>query len=338
VTGDAPATLVWLAPAPPDGEQVRALSSWARARGVTLVDPTAERPAPLPVDPSVAETVETLLERARDAIAARDGGAVDRALSSAESALRAHPELPQGAWLMAEVERARSERWRRIAPTDPEAAERAWQRAEALDGGRVAAVAEQSAAGHPAAASVAVEVSVGGVAVVLDGRPAGERPAATRAGPHVVVVTSGGAPVWAAWIESPAGSSTVRAEVPGVPACSADDVQRARWGAAGVDPGGVRCPTWVAATSAPRGAVRVATCEGDRCGPPVEWQAPRLLAEQPSERTHAGAGGASWPSWATWGLAGAGAVAIAVVAVVASGALESPVGQTRFVGGGVRRE
>ncbi len=106
---------------------------------------------------------------------------------------------------MAEVERARATRWRRIAPEDVEAAERSWARAEALDGGRIPGIGEIAGAGHAATATVSLELP-GDDDARLDGRPlprdgAGSdeatargttRVVATRAGPHALVVTADG--------------------------------------------------------------------------------------------------------------------------------------------------
>src|SRR5579859_3430113 len=119
---DAEATLVWIAAAPADAEQARAIASWGSAHGLRLVSPTVPLPQPPPlagrpaVDLRIADDVAVQLERARDALAALDGAEVDRALATAEASLRAHPELPQAAWLLAEVERTRSTRLRRVAP------------------------------------------------------------------------------------------------------------------------------------------------------------------------------------------------------------------------------
>ena len=138
------ATSVWLAPggeAPGDAAR-RALTAWARAHDVTLAEPTAGEPRALAVDLAVADSVELELERAREAVAAQDADTAERALSRAEGELRAHPELPQAAWLLAEVERGWAVRHTRVAPVDAERAERAWQRAAGLDGGRVAGVGE----------------------------------------------------------------------------------------------------------------------------------------------------------------------------------------------------
>jgi hypothetical protein len=332
---DAPATLVWMAPEPPDAEQSRALWSWARAHGVRLAPPRPGAAPALAVDARIADGVETMLERARDAIAAREGDGADGALSSAESMLRAHPELPQAAWLMAEVERARATRWRRVAPADAEAAEGAWLRAEALDGGRVAAVGEEGSTKHPAPVTIALELSPGDAQAWLDGKPVQGVTVATRTGAHALVVTSAGAPVWAEWIETRKDSSTFHVSAPSAPACSSDDVARAHLTREAFDAPHVRCAGWVAAAAGVGpGSVRVATCEADRCGPVSEWRAPAPWTwSPPAERSH---GGPDWPAWATWTLVGTGSAIAAGVLIVASGALQSAPTETRFVSGGIK--
>ncbi|HEY8086997.1 MAG TPA: hypothetical protein VIF09_04110, partial [Polyangiaceae bacterium] len=206
---DAPATLVWLDAEPPDASRSQAIAAWARAHGVVLRPPSKERAPALAVDPARADAIDGLLERVRDAMAARDAEAADRALASAEAELRAHPELPEAAWLMAEVERARSSRFRVIPPQDLDAADRAWARAEALDGGRVTGVGEAASGAHPADASLTLSLEPTGARAWLDGHPVGGTVVALHAGPHVVVVTSEDLPVWAGWIETPAGPSTL---------------------------------------------------------------------------------------------------------------------------------
>lgn len=331
---DAPATLVWVAPAPPDADQTRALSSWALAHGVRLVAPGEDAAPSLTVDPRIADDVERLLDRARDAMAARDGEAVDRVLSAAASTLQAHPELPQAAWLMAEVERARSSRLRRIAPVDEAAATTAWMRAEALDGGRVAGVGEQAAA-SPAAATLTLPAGLpAGATVLLDGAPAATGTVSTYAGPHALVVVIDGYPAWASWLEAPAGTSSVHVPAPLVPACSKIDVARA--GAAGesIDATGVRCGSWLAAV-ADGEDIRVAICTADRCGPLLPWRAPLPWTYNPPTEPSPRGG---WPTWATWGLVGAGAVVVTGAVVLASGVLKPASTQTQFVSGGVQKQ
>jgi hypothetical protein len=329
----APVTLVWVAPDPPDSEQSRALSSWASAHGVTLAEPRDEPLATLAIDPRVPDEVEDLLDRARDATDARDGVAVDRALDGAEARLRAHAELPQSAWLMAEVERARSTRWRRVTPADVDAAERSWLRAEALDRGRVPGVTEHAGTGTPAPASVTLALPHGEHAW-LDGAAVVTIPIATRAGLHALVMTWAGAPVWAGWIEAPAGSSSVEVEGPDALPCSSVDMTGARVDRNAIVADRVRCGSWLAVTGgAGPASVRVATCEVNRCGPLIEWHspAPRWTWTAPEHQS-----GARWPAWATWGLVGAGAAVAAGITIAATGVLAPAPAETRFVSGGIK--
>jgi hypothetical protein len=300
---DAPATLVWIEPSPPDAEQARAMASWGRAHGVRLLAPREAAAATLTVDPRIADDVERFLDRARDAMTARDGEAVDRMLEAATSTLRAHAELPQAAWLMAEVERARSTRLRRIAPIDEGAAASAWTRAEALDGGRVAGVGEQ-AASAPAVAILTLPARLpAGATIRLDGSAATQEPVVTHAGLHALVVELDGNPVWASWIEAPAGTSSAQISAPLAPECSRMDVARASAASSGVDASGVRCPSWIAAIGGEPDGVRVAVCSADHCGPLVAWQAPLPWAYEPlgesGKRGHGG-GGATWGNGELW--------------------------------------
>lgn len=129
MSGGDDVTVVWVAPegaapagvrsGPGDGREdaSRALVEWGRARGLRIVT-ASERVGggALRVDPSIADHVENELDRARDAISALDADAAERALARAEALLREHPELPQAAWLRAEVHRAWAARFTRIEP------------------------------------------------------------------------------------------------------------------------------------------------------------------------------------------------------------------------------
>jgi hypothetical protein len=338
VTADAPATLVWIAPDPPDAAESRAIASWAQAHGVELQPPHDERPRALAIEPGVAEQVEDLLDRARDATAAHEGEAIDRATQAAEDLLRAHPELPQAAWLMAEVERARSTRWRRIDPADAEAAEREWVRAEALDGGRMPGLGETSAASHPADAEVTL-VLPDDDAARLDGEsvaPGGV--ATTHVGLHVLVVIAGGAPVWAGWIEVQPGRSSVTIDAPAAAPCSIVDAAHAELSGERVLGPRVRCARWVAVARGPApGALRIASCYGARCGPLLVWrEAAPWTGPAPASPSPEARHAQRWPGWATWVLAGAGVAVAAGIAIAASGALQAPPTETRFVSGGLK--
>src|ERR1019366_4752920 len=103
----------------------------------------------------------------------------------------------------------------------------------------------------------------------------------TIAGPHVLVVTADGAPVWAGWLELAAGSSSIVIDAPTIVPCSLADLGHATVGggvgaiapAAGtavpsVNAGAVACPSWLAVAAGKEpGTVRVAQCEADVCGP-----------------------------------------------------------------------
>jgi hypothetical protein len=341
VTAAAVATLVWLAtptsaPTAPDAADHRAIAAWARAHGVVLDAPAEARPAALSVDPSTADRVEDLLDRTRDAIAAGDANASEAALDHAEALLRAHPELPQAAWLMAEVERARSVRWRHLSPADPSAADRAWSWADALDHGRVAAVGERATAEGAAAAAkaeVTIEVSAGEQAR-WDGAPVPAARFDTRTGSHALVVTWDDAPVWAGWIDVPPGGRVVRPKAPAPEPCSSADFVGVELEGEAVRAPHVRCERWVAATvGSAAGVVRIASCGSDRCGPMLDWTATPAWSEaidqeRPQQRS---------PHWLPWALAGAGvAVAAGVGAAIGVAASRPSASETRFVTGGLK--
>lgn len=356
MSGPDDVSVVWLGAAgapvvtestPGDGgrrdDARRALDSWARARGLTLVAPAEPTPG---IDASdTMARAERELDRAREAIAALDADAAERALARAEQQLRAHPELPGAAWLRAEVLRAWSSRWERVEPRDPALAREAWQEASALDGGRSAGVGEVA---HPARARAkarfAVHGAAGGRVVLrLDGRPL----ATTTAGDalvaeveiapaeHQVVVQIDERPAAAAWVAIGAGAPAVVDLVVSEGAlCSRDAFASATRDGDRVRGPGVACPRWVAAVAGPRpGSVLVARCALEDCGPLLEWHSERLPAAPPPATARA-----SWPGWATWVLVGVGAAAAGTVGLVAAGAFESRAPEARFVAGGVRNE
>lgn len=342
MTADATTTLVWLAPAQPTVGERDALAAWASAHGMRLAEPSDVAYPRITVDPQIAAAVEDLLERGRAAMAAADGADVDAALSSAESLLRAHAELPQAAWLMAEVERGRSARWRRIPPIDVEAADRAWALAEGLDGGRVPGLGEESSAVQAPLADIVIEGRVG-TSLWIDGKLTTPGDVALRTGPHAIVVTQSGTPVWATWLDLTAGASRVRPLTRSAPPCSEEDLRGVALAGETILPHGVRCSRWVAAERASLpGAVRVSECEQDRCARAIEWRSGRAGPDValPALDPRRGHGVAerpvrSWPSWATWTLVAAGVAVAAGAVVFASGVWKSTPSETRFVGGGL---
>lgn len=343
-------TVVWMAPEGAREDAAHALAEWGRARGLRLVPPADAQSAALRVDLVVGDRVEKELERAREAISAADADGAERSLARAEALLRDHPELPQAAWLRAEVSRGWSSRFMRLDPRDDARAESAWQDADALDGGRVAGVGEgafpRRAAAHATvvvdhAEGQAVVVRLDGVA--LTGAPAGggrmsyavDVPAAE----HQLVVALGGEPVFASWVAlAPAAAgaprSTIAVPLPEGGACGASSFEHVTRADGGVRAPGVTCARWVAAVAGEaRGSVLVARCERDACGPLLEWRT-ETMAPGPAPTPR----GKGWPAWATWTLVGFGAATATAMTLVATGAFESRPTEPRFVAGGVRVE
>jgi hypothetical protein len=341
VTVDASATLVWLAPDPPDDAARRSLAQWAREHGVVLSAASDEQPRPMPIDAHALDRVEDWLERARDALTAQDAAGTDRELAAAEALLRVHPELPHAAWLMAEVERVRAARFWHLQPADPEAADRAWARAEALDGGRLPSLGEHPTGTEPRPARVAVDLPPG-ESLRVDGIPRPD-PFSSLEGLHAVVVTWNDVPVWATWVDLPAGDSAWTPTAPAPPPCSVPDTRQATVVEGSVAAAHVSCARWIAVTVGPRpGSLRVAVCAAAQCGETVEWAPTAFAATSvPWARIPSPAHGprTRWPAWATWTLVGAG-VAIAAgvaAATAASGTFSSAPSETRYVTGGVVR-
>lgn len=376
MSGGDDVTVVWIAPdgavtagprsgAEPGGgerdDAARALTGWARARGLRLVDATGgSLSGPPTIDLTVADRVEKELERAREATAALDADAAERALARAEALLRDHPELPQAAWLRAEVHRSWAARWSRVEPRDDQRAQLAWQEADALDGGRAAGIGEVA---FPPRPRTAVTLTVQGVpspkvVARLDGTEltgtSSSDGAITYAldvppAEHQLVITIDGHVAFASWVaiaEPAAGAAraTIPIHIGDDGACSAASLATVTRTAPGpgadagaVRASGVTCEHWVAAVPAERrGAVLVARCERSACGPFLEWRSEGAFGAPgpPLVVPHGG----PWPAWATWTAVGVGAALATTIALVASGVFESHPTEQRFVAGGVRVE
>ncbi len=355
------ASVVWVVDAPGASLDARArgaLDDWARAHGVIL---TATAPAPAPpaaavgaaTGASLVKSVEDELDRARDALSALEIDAAERALARADATLRAHPELPQAAWLLAEVERGWSARWLRGPAPDETRASRAWQRAAALDLGRSPGVGERAFAAAADVSAILAIDDADGLTIRLDGAPISQGALTRGAGDHLLTLALARSNelVWAGWVTLGPGTR-VRLAAPRAPACSAPDLAGASLDAAEprrvrVSERGVRCTSWVAvATGLRDGSVRAARCEASRCEPLVDWKVgvgeseaiasdhgARALPARPAAPD---AETRRWPAWGTWTLVGVGVAAVTVVVVVASGALAPAPVETRFMNGGVR--
>lgn len=337
----ADAVVFWLDDGAARETAAHALEAWAKAHGVVLGTP-APPIAGLAIDPGVGDRIEAELEKAREAIAATDAEAVDAALARALALLDAHPELPQAAWLRAEVERSRASRWLRLAPRDEAQARAAWAAAAALDGGRVAGIGEVAAATpakHPVTITTLGVRTPSRFVLRVDGKalPAREIPDGlafdTELAPaqHQIVAIADGRVIDARWTSSfdaPMGLEDTGS-------CTAADLAVVRREGSSVRAPAVSCASWLAVAAGPTpGSVVVARCAGHDCGPLSEWHVHHVAVQPPppsAERKH-------WPAWATWTLVGVGAAGATVIGIVASGALQSRATESRFTVGGLRQE
>jgi hypothetical protein len=339
--------VVWLEDRQAREDAGRALGEWARARGVRL-GVLEESTQPMAVDLSLAGRVEEQIERAREAIGAADADAAERALARGETVLREHPELPQAAWLRAEIERSWSARWLRLSPRDETRARTAWENAQAVDGGRVPGIGETS---FPSRPRVKTAIIVAGgphprLSLRLDGAPIESTESDARGAvyhveiapaEHHLLATAGGRVVFAGWVAIAGAEPTpTRISVSDGLTCGRDALAGVRREDGRIDATGVTCPRWIAAVPGERlGTVLVARCEQDACGPLLEWRIERYGASGPPQ-SHGKIAG--WPSWATWTLVGIGAATATTMALIATGVFEARPVETRFVVGGARQE
>jgi hypothetical protein len=314
------ATVLWISPAgsarPEKAD--RALEEWARSHGLQLVAPGVERTPRLRIDESLADSVEEELEKARDASSALDVDGAERSLARAEGILRQHPELPQGAWLMAEVERGWARRWASVPPKALDRASEAWARARGLDGGREPGLGEVASPSVEADVSFQLLVEGGGDAR-LDGRPVVQGAVKSQPGEHQLTIARDGSVVWAGWVGVGEGS-LVRVSPPEPAPCSAEELGRVTTESSHVRADGVTCPLWVAVVPGAAERLLVAICRKDRCGGLQEWNASGGVPVLPP-----GAVASPWPAWATWTFVGLGAVAIVGTSIGIDAAFHSGV-------------
>jgi len=268
-----------------------------------LVAPSAGGLRALAVDASVATRVEESLHAARDLVTQHDADGAERALARAEGLLRAHPELPQGAWLLAEVHRGWATRFGRLDPVDSARAAREWRAAAALDGGRAAGVGEPSASPEAAVPwTLAIAGSAGSVELSLDGTPIALGRNETPAGTHQLVATSAGLPIFAEWVQI-APDAHVGVALPSPEPCSSADL-------ASSSPA---CPTWVTARAGAHETFFVRVCGGGAgCGPELLVGGMTPLPDHHDVSVRHGL-----PAWATVTIVSASAI----LAGIAAGAI-----------------
>jgi hypothetical protein len=341
----APIVVLWLGATVPLPEQRAEIVAWAEARELTPVAPAPESPERYQAD--VVGQIEALLEEARSAAAAPGAAGSASAVERAEALLLAHPELPQGAWLMAEryaVEAqalgasAASVERRRTLLGLSRALDGGRAPPAELDGGFSAAPdgAPSSQTGsHEAPSSEAPPPARGprGSAARLGGARPHDEPyvdgmpgAALAPGRHHVQLYRGGRRVGARWIDTTGGEALAVDDAAGP--CSALDLADVAALAERPRPApGVRCRRWLVARPAALGGTEIAECAAARCG---RWQLLRPLRASAAS-SGSGEEATAWPGWATWGLLGAGAFAAAGIVLWQVGAFERPAAETEFV-------
>jgi hypothetical protein len=324
----------------PTASEKMAIKAYERSRQTSVeleLTPSKGSVASLPsttyptYDAELALRIESELDAARTAAASLDERRALEILSGVEAELRAHPELPQSAWLMAE-------RWR-IAERASELSEleraRLAARAEALEGRRAA---EFGAPAAPAAAPPAVHAAIEGLSprdrLELDGAPVG-RDVSTLAGEHHVRVFRGARLLFAGWVTLGAGASALVLKVPAIAACSEEDLAGLRvLGKQALPEPGTSCARWAVAKRE-RGGLSIAECFADRCGAfsfysgrassPLAAQPPQPAREESSDLLLKVA------------LGGAAVLATTFAILWQGGAFDpEPAPETRWVYGGAR--
>ncbi len=267
--------------------------------------------------------VESSLEEARNGSASLEPNRALAALARAGELLRDHPELPQSAWLMAEVLELSAD----VENTDPGGADAALalrKRAATLEGPRAAPFSDRA----PAAALEVLEVpevpptqaiTVAGLeasdTLEWDGVQR-ENPLTTAAGEHHARVLRGGRLLWAGWAKVELNETQLRLPVPETVACSSDDLEGGHFeGGRAVPATHARCESYVLARARLGGGIEAALCERTSCGNVVIWE----HAGTPA--THAESKKVIWP----YAVAiGAGALAVTGLVLWRTGAFDRP--------------
>ncbi|MEI9938550.1 MAG: hypothetical protein WDO69_15135 [Pseudomonadota bacterium] len=225
--------------------------------------------------PDAVAQIESSLEEARNAAASLEQNRALGALERAEHVVREHPELPQSAWLMAEILEQSAE-IESAAPDGADAANALRKRAAALEGPRAAPFSDRAAESEAVADvhPVSVEGLEPGDALEWDGMQT-ETTVMTAAGDHHARVARNGRLLWAGWSKLGAEERRVRLPVPETVACSADDIGRGYFAAGrAVAAAHARCDSYVLAR-ARAGGIEAALCEREQCGQVVIWEQPR---------------------------------------------------------------
>ena len=337
------AVLVWLSAAAALPTFRADLDGFARSRILALEAPRANAAAfRSPSASAVYSTdvvmqIEVLLEEARNATASLEQSRALSALEHAERLLREHPELAQGAWLMAEQLELTAD-VESTAPDGASAATLLRKRAAVFEGPRATPFSDHAPSGEPEAPTLhalAVDGPEPGDTLEWDGvRRAVQW--STAAGEHHVRVSRSGRLLWAGWVAVSENQLRVRLPVPETPACSSDDIGAGHFESGptsgaplrAVPAAHARCASYVLARARPSGGIDAALCERESCGQVVTFR--HAVASAPAASASSEGG---WPRWATYtALASASVLATGLV-LWRAGVFDRAPGQTttRFV-------
>jgi len=275
--------------------------------------------------PDAVAQIESSLEEARNAAASLEQSRAVSALERAEHVLREHPELPQSAWLMAEILQQSAD-LESSAPEGADAANALRRRASALEGPRAAPFADQVPERGPELATtqqLSVEGLEPGDDLEWDGIHA-ELSLMTAVGEHHARVARAGRLLWAGWLQVASGAQSVRLPVPETVACSGDDIGRGHFAKGrAIAAAHARCESYVLARAHPGGGIEAALCERERCGQIVIWEHARggMTQEAASKR----------PIWPYAVAASVAALAVTSVALWRAGVFDHPEPSSREV-------
>jgi hypothetical protein len=320
-------TLVWLGAQKPEGRAKVVLDSWAESKGAKLEEPRSSAPEDVEKMVALSAECDQALDRARDQLTSGDGEAARQTLRQLEQTLRDHPELLQGAWLMAERYRlegqiaAHDTRNPNSEPSADDAA--SWdRRADILEGRRATAFGARPRSPKELG-TVSVTLAVHGsrkYEVFWDGVGVSNR-IESPAGEHHVVIRRGGRAAWSDWI-SVLTSGTVDVWVADAAPCSSEDLAGVSLAPGGdpVVPSGVRCNAWAVAAPGPnRGTLQLALCSGDRCQHAATSAYETFAESSPGGEPHKKG---VLPGWAAWTIAGASVAAATTLVLWGTGAFD----------------
>ncbi len=309
----------WKANANANASASALVREYGAARGLNFVELSRGATArPYGTSSTLADEIEAELEQAATALSALEEAAALERLARVEQALLAHPDLPQGAWLLAESMALRA---RAAAHTDAEGARLFEQRRAALEGPRAAPFGESAAS--EAASAIPVRIAVRGLAqadeLEVDGVARSARDVELLPGLHQLRVLRRGRVVHAEFREITGEVRELELPVPVLAPCSADDLgalDAAALAHGAVPPAGVACPRFALVRPTAQG-IEVSLCTPAGCGPFLTWR------ERPEPAFKPLASERRLPAWAGAAIVGVTAVAATSLVLWRAGAFDA---------------